>query len=176
MLYCLPGSAGPSFRRKGFLMDRGTPLFRIVYTGYVASLGVIIPLAIWGVIIVAWFFDPGLYSFAVPIAPIVTVAGLALALWRDWTIRTVLANGTEVPGAISSAAFFRGREPSDSPAPTPAKDTAAASGSSRPRLPGHWHRASRSQCPSDLSFRIHPELAKAPQLCLSRWFPRRITI
>jgi hypothetical protein len=157
-------------------MQRSIPPLRILLTDCAVSLGGIIPLAIWCVTIAGLRFDLDIYSFALPIAPTVAVAGLALTFWRVWSIRTILSNGTSVPGAISSAAFFRGATASDSPTPTSARDTAAASGSSRPRLPRYWYRASRSQYPPDLSFRIHPELAKATQLCFSRWFPRKITM
>jgi hypothetical protein len=62
-------------------MQRSIPPIRILLTDHAASLRAIIPLPTWGITIAGCIFDPDIYSFALPIAPIVTVAGPALALW-----------------------------------------------------------------------------------------------
>ena len=83
--------------------------FRIIQVDYLASLGVDLPLAMWGLALVGRFFDPETASFFGLIAAPVTLAGLLLIAWRIWTIRSVFGGGTGVPGVVSSLAFFRGR-------------------------------------------------------------------
>jgi hypothetical protein len=55
------------------------------------------------------FFDPKAAAFFLSIAPIVTVVGLLLLLWRIRTIRKVFAEGDEVPGVITGIFFYRDR-------------------------------------------------------------------
>lgn len=90
-------------------MKQTPSIFRIVQVDYLASLGVIAPLAMWGVALVGRFFDPEMASFFGLIASPVTLAGLVVIAWRTWTIRSVVTGGTQVPGLVSSLAFFRGR-------------------------------------------------------------------
>lgn len=82
---------------------------RIIIVDYLASLGVIFPIVIWGLALVTRFFDPAAASFFLLIAPYVTIGGLAVLLWRAWLIRTVFAEGDEVPGVVVGISFFRGR-------------------------------------------------------------------
>lgn len=84
-------------------------LFRIVRTDYLASLAALFPAVLWAMALVARLFDPEAASFFLLIAPPITLAGLVVLAWRAWTIRSVLSNGTEVPGVISGSGFFRGR-------------------------------------------------------------------
>jgi hypothetical protein len=90
-------------------MKRTPSLLRIVKVDYVASLGVIFPLVMWGLALAAHFFDPEAAAFFRLLAPIVTVLGLALFLWRVWLIRQVFADGDETPGVLTNIGFFRGR-------------------------------------------------------------------
>ncbi len=84
-------------------------LFRIVKVDYLASLGVIFPVVLWGLALATRLFDPEAASFFWLIAPIATVAGLLLLLWRVWAINQVFNDGAEVPGVIIGTSFFRGR-------------------------------------------------------------------
>lgn len=90
-------------------MKQTPSLFRIVQVDYLASLGMILPIAMWGLSLVGRFFDPEAASFFGLIAAPATAVGLAVIAWRAWTIRSVVGKGTEVPGVVSSLAFFRGR-------------------------------------------------------------------
>ncbi|MER2599656.1 MAG: hypothetical protein ABTQ73_09055 [Caldilineales bacterium] len=83
--------------------------WRIAQTDYMASLGAILILIIWGMALVARFFDPSLAEFLLKAAPVATVIGLVLLLWRIQMIRGVFERGSEVAGVVSSASFFRGR-------------------------------------------------------------------
>jgi hypothetical protein len=90
-------------------MKQTPSLFRIVQVDYLASLGLILPIAMWGVTLVGRFFDPEMASFFGLIAAPATLVGLGLIAWRAWAIRSVVGGGTQVPGVVSSIAFFRGR-------------------------------------------------------------------
>ena len=59
--------------------------------------------------LVTRFFDPQAAAFFLRFAPAVTAAGLVVIAWQVWTIRSVVGGGTEVPGVITGAGFFRGR-------------------------------------------------------------------
>jgi hypothetical protein len=83
--------------------------FSVIRTDYLASIGAIFPLVAWAMALVACFFDPEAAAFFLRFAPAVTVAGLVTIAWRVWLIRSVVGGGTEVPGVVSSAGFFRGR-------------------------------------------------------------------
>ncbi|HNS52250.1 MAG TPA: hypothetical protein PKO09_13835 [Anaerolineae bacterium] len=82
---------------------------RIIGTDYLASLSALFPLVAWAMALGARFFDPGAAAFFLRFAPAVTAAGLVVIAWRVWLIRSVVGGGTEVPGAITGAGFFRGR-------------------------------------------------------------------
>ncbi len=90
-------------------MKRTPSLLRIIKVDYAASIGVIFPLVVWGLALTARFFDPEAAAFFRLFAPIVTVLGLALLLWRAWTIRQVFSEGDETPGVLTGIGFFRGR-------------------------------------------------------------------
>jgi hypothetical protein len=90
-------------------MARTPSLLRIVQVDYLASLGVLIPVVIWGLVLLGLVFDPGAASFFRLIAPAATAAGLILLLWRVMSIRAVFNGGDEVPGVIVGAGFVRGR-------------------------------------------------------------------
>lgn len=90
-------------------MKRSPSLFRIIRVDYLASLGVIFPVVMWGFALAARFFDPEAASFFLRLAPPVTVAGMAWVLWRVWRIRSVFVDGEETEGIIQSIGFFRGR-------------------------------------------------------------------
>jgi hypothetical protein len=85
------------------------PLFWIALSDYAASLGLILTVVVWGLALVGRYFDPEAADFFLTIAPYVTLAGLALTVWRVWAIRSVLVNGTEVEGVVSGVSFRRGR-------------------------------------------------------------------
>ncbi len=84
-------------------------LFRIIQVDYLASLGVIATVVIWGMALAFLWLDPEAASFFRLIAPLVTVAGFAVLLWRTRMIMSVFSDGHQVPGVISSSGFFRGR-------------------------------------------------------------------
>jgi hypothetical protein len=90
-------------------MKQTPSIFRIVQVDYLASLGLILPLAFWGLSLVGRFFDPEAASWFGLIAAPATLVGLGLIAWRAWTIRAVVSGGTQVPGVVSSLAFLRGR-------------------------------------------------------------------
>lgn len=90
-------------------MNRSPSPFRIIRTDYLASLGALFPLVAWAMALVTRFFDPQAAAFFLRFAPAVTAAGLVVVAWRVWTIRSVVGGGTEVPGVITGAGFFRGR-------------------------------------------------------------------
>jgi hypothetical protein len=90
-------------------MKRTPSLIRIVTVDYGASLGALLPLVVWGLVLVGRLADPEAAAFFFYVAPAVTVGGLALLAWRVLTIRAVFSAGDEVPGVISSLDFFRGR-------------------------------------------------------------------
>lgn len=84
-------------------------LLRIIQVDYLASLGVIAPVVIWGMALAFLWFDPEAAASFRIIAPAVTVIGLTVLLWRVRTILTIFGEGAEEPGVISSIGFFRGR-------------------------------------------------------------------
>jgi hypothetical protein len=90
-------------------MDRAPSLLRIVQVDYLASVGVIMPVVLWGLALVTQFFDPGAASVFRLLAAMDSVVGLGMVAWRVWTIRRVVAGGAGVPGVIGSIGFFRGR-------------------------------------------------------------------
>lgn len=84
-------------------------LFRIIQVDYLASLGVIATVVIWGMALAFLWLDPEAASFFRIIAPLVTVVGLIVLFWRAQAIRSVFSDGEETPGVIGSIGFFRGR-------------------------------------------------------------------
>lgn len=90
-------------------MNRTPSFLRIIQVDYLASLGVIAAVVIWGMALAFLWFDPEAASFFRRIAPLVTVAGLILVFWRARMITSVITEGHEAPGVITSNSFFRGR-------------------------------------------------------------------
>ncbi len=84
-------------------------ILRIIRVDYLASIGVIAPLVIWGMALAARFFDPEAASFFWFLGPAVTLWGLIVVFWRSWIIRSTFDDGDQVPGTIVGADFFRGR-------------------------------------------------------------------
>lgn len=89
-------------------MKKLPSVLRIIRIDYVASIGLIAPLVIWGMALAARFFDPEAASFFWFLGPAVTVLGLVLVFWRSWIIRSTFDDGDQVPGTIVGADFFRG--------------------------------------------------------------------
>jgi len=90
-------------------MNRIPSMLRIIRVDYLASIGWIAPLVVWGIALATRFFDPEAASFFGYLGPTVTVFGLLLIFWRSWVIRSTFEDGDQVPGTIVGANFFRGR-------------------------------------------------------------------
>lgn len=82
---------------------------RIIRVDYVASLGVIIPVVLWGMALLFRFLASDAGAFFLSIAPIATAAAFVLVFWRVQFIRSIFEHGDEVPGVIVAAQFFRDR-------------------------------------------------------------------
>lgn len=90
-------------------MTRTPSLWRIITVDYLASIGALMPVVVWGLALLARILDPDAAAFFRLIAPAVTVAGLILLLWRIRSIRAVVSGGDEVPGIVAGIDFVRGR-------------------------------------------------------------------
>lgn len=82
---------------------------QIIKVDYLASLGAIIPIVLWGMALLMHLFNAEAAPFFLAVAPITTAAALVLLFWRVQFIRSVFEYGIEVPGVIVVAEFFRGR-------------------------------------------------------------------
>jgi hypothetical protein len=95
--------------------------FRIVKNDYGALLGLAFPVALWGLFIATNVFGFSLSrregelpadssdSTILYIAIVGTVLGIALLVWRVYTIQQFFANGERTFGRITNVAFFNDR-------------------------------------------------------------------
>ena len=91
------------------MQEKSPSTLRIIQIDYLSSISVIFPIVAWGLVVVARFLDPNAVSFFIRFAPVITVLGLIVLIWRLQDIRSLFMKGNEVPGVITKIGFFRGR-------------------------------------------------------------------
>ena len=86
-------------------------LLKIVTIDYATFLGWLIPVVVWGIYIVLIILgNVQTDDFTLPITFFgMTVAALAILIWRIQIFNTVFSDGIEITATISNVSFFRDR-------------------------------------------------------------------
>ena len=92
-------------------MTRQPSLLKIVTIDYVAFLGWLFPVVMWGMYVV--FIVLGnvkTNDFTLPIIlAVITVVALAILIWRIQVFNTIFSDGIETIATINNVSFFRDR-------------------------------------------------------------------
>lgn len=83
--------------------------FKVAWTDYTASLGLLAPVSLLLVTAFLFFFGEGIDALWLDLLIGVCLAGPLLSLWRFGLISGVLGSGVEVEGHVTRISFFRGR-------------------------------------------------------------------
>ena len=90
-------------------MKRIPTLLRVIEVDYAAQLGVLMPVAIWGLWLVLLLVKLDDAPFFRTLAMPVTVVGLGLLIWRSRFVMQSYEDGSQTPGTVTNISFFRGR-------------------------------------------------------------------
>jgi hypothetical protein len=90
-------------------MKRIPSLLRVIEVDYIAQLGVLLPVVIWGMTLVLQFIQPDDAPFFRALAMPLTVVGLGLLLWRNRLVTQTYEDGSQAEGVVTNIGFFRGR-------------------------------------------------------------------
>lgn len=92
-------------------MNKQPSLFKIIMVDYMAFVGAIAPVSLWGVYIFLLLTKrEDISNLTIPIIfGVLTVLGLILLVWRIILINNIFTDGIEANAAISRVFFFRDR-------------------------------------------------------------------
>lgn len=91
------------------MQNQSPSLFRVISTDYPSYLSVLFPI-VFGAFTIYFFATENTASqLFLLLAIAVTVIGIPTLIQRYRTISSVLANGIQTNGVVTSIAFFRGR-------------------------------------------------------------------
>ena len=84
-------------------------VFRIILTNYVAFIAVLSPALLWLVFLFDHFQGDTLTSSDLLYLGGFTLVGLMVALWKIFTISSIINHGQETTATIHSSGFYRSR-------------------------------------------------------------------
>ena len=92
-------------------MNRQPSLLKIVTIDYIAFLGWLFPIVMWGIYVVLIFLgNVKTNDFTLPIIfAVISVVALAILMWRIQVFNTVFSDGIESTATINNVSFFRDR-------------------------------------------------------------------
>lgn len=92
-------------------MNKQPSLIKIIAIDYIAFLGWLFPVVMWGIYIVLLILGnvkPN--DFTLPIIyAVITIVALVVIIWRIQVFNTVFSDGIEATATINNVSFFRDR-------------------------------------------------------------------
>ena len=91
-------------------MNRRPSLLRIAFTDYAAFLAFMLPIGLWGTLLLhAVLGQKGDPSIGILLIIPLTFLAWPYAIWRSRDIQTAIEHGVECPAILSNVSFFRDR-------------------------------------------------------------------
>lgn len=92
-------------------MNRQPSLLKIITIDYIAFLGWLFPVVMWGIYIALIVLgNIKANDFTLPIIfAVISVVALAILMWRIQVFNTVFSDGIETTATINNVSFFRDR-------------------------------------------------------------------
>ena len=92
-------------------MNRQPSLLKIITIDYIAFLGWLFPVVMWGMYVVLIVLgNVKINDFTLPVIfAVISVVALAILIWRIQVFNTVFSDGIESIATINNVSFFRDR-------------------------------------------------------------------
>ena len=92
-------------------MNRQPSLLKIITIDYIAFLGWLFPVVMWGIYIALIVLgNIKANDFTLPIIfAVISVVALAILIWRIQVFNTIFSDGIETTATINNVSFFRDR-------------------------------------------------------------------
>lgn len=92
-------------------MNRQPSLLKIITIDYIAFLGWLFPVVMWGMYVVLIVLgNVKINDLTLPVTfAVITVVALAILIWRIQVFNTVFSDGIESTATINNVSFFRDR-------------------------------------------------------------------
>ena len=92
-------------------MNRQPSLLKIITIDYIAFLGWLFPVVMWGMYVVLIVLgNVKINDLTLPVTfAVITVVALAILIWRIQVFNTVFSDGIESIATINNVSFFRDR-------------------------------------------------------------------
>jgi len=84
-------------------------VFRIMFTNYVAFIGVLSPALLWLVFLFDHFRGDRLTTSDLIALGSITLLGLIIMVWKIFSISAIINNGLETTATVHSSGFYRSR-------------------------------------------------------------------
>lgn len=91
------------------ISEKRPSILRIILTNYVAFIAVLSPVLLWSVFLFEHFQGDRLTTSDLLGLGGFSLVGLVLALWKIFTISTIINYGQEAKATIHSSGFYRSR-------------------------------------------------------------------
>ena len=92
-------------------MNRQPSLLKIITIDYIAFLGWLFPVVMWGMYVVLIVLgNVKINDLTLPVTfAVITVVALAILIWRIQVFNTIFSDGIETTATINNVSFFRDR-------------------------------------------------------------------
>lgn len=92
-------------------MNRQPSLLKIITIDYIAFLGWLFPVVMWGMYVVLIVLgNVKINDLTLPVTfAVITVVALAILIWRIQVFNTIFSDGIEATATINNVSFFRDR-------------------------------------------------------------------
>ncbi len=92
-------------------MNRQPSLLKIITIDYIAFLGWLFPVVMWGMYVVLIVLgNVKTNDFTLPVIfAVITVVALSILIWRIQVFNTIFSDGIETTATINNVSFFRDR-------------------------------------------------------------------
>ena len=92
-------------------MNRQPSLLKIVTIDYIAFLGWLFPIVMWGIYVALIVLgNVKINDFTLPVIfAVISVVALAILIWRIQVFNTIFSDGIETTATINNVSFFRDR-------------------------------------------------------------------